>query len=155
MSFFNAAQIEILEMLKKSVRTINELDYECISGFEDGCKAYFNSSICRPIEIVAFMSKNTQNNIPYSQALSKVRKLWGTENFIEDSLSPDTIFNHGFHQGNGNHGLTSQKRFETEQEFANVMAAKDIYLFGSHPHQVLLPNSLFSFYFSFIFDFRA
>jgi len=33
------------------------------------------------------------------------------------------------------HGIIGQKRFKTEDEFA---AAKDICIFGSHPHQVLL-----------------
>ena len=45
-----------------------------------------------------------------------------------------TIINFGFH------GIIGQKRFETEDEFASIMAAKDICIFGSHPHQVLLQN---------------
>ena len=118
---------------------MNDLTLECISELEVGCKAYFASSESRPIEIIAFMSQSTRNNVPFSDALSSMRKLFdlnGKANFIEDRISPDLILHHGFHQGGGNFGATSQRRFVSEHQFAAAMAAKDIYIFGSHPHQV-------------------
>ena len=89
------------------------------------------------------MTQNTQNNVPISIALSKVRKLWGNNNFIEDRLSPNEILNFGFNQPNGNHGVTCQKRCETERQFAILMSLRDIYIFGSHPHQVNLKDYFF------------
>jgi hypothetical protein len=89
------------------------------------------------------MSQNTMNNVPYGEALGGARKLLdlkGTTDFIEDRLSPDNILHSGFHQGNGNYGATGQRRFLTEQDFATVMASKDIYIFGSHSHQVFRAN---------------
>ena len=54
-----------------------------ILGFEEVCKAYFDSERCKPIEIAVFMSQNTQNNAPF-QTLSRVRRMWGIHNFVDD-----------------------------------------------------------------------
>lgn len=126
----------MLGMLSRSEKNLQDLPEYMILGFKEACKAYFNSPDSKPIEIAVFMSQNTQNNGSFQTALSRVRKMWGAHNFIDDKLSPDRILNFGFHD----HGIIGQKRFETEEEFASVMAAKDIYIFGSHPHQVLLQN---------------
>ena len=117
---------------------INDLKFESILGIEKGCKLYFESEEQKPIEIACYMTQNTQNNRSYNYALSKVRKMCGTKNFLEDHLSPDEILHFGFHQRNGNHGVTCQRRCETEKQFATLMSLRDIYIFGSHPHQVCL-----------------
>jgi len=71
----------------------------------------------------------------FSNAVCRFQSLFGDGNLIEERLSSDEILKHGFHQGNGINGVTGQRRLNTEQEFANFMAAKDIYVFGSYPHQ--------------------
>jgi len=136
MPFFNAEQIETLGMLSRSEKNLQDLPEHMMLGFEVACKAYFDSPDSKPIEIAIFMSENTQNNGSIQTALSRVRAMWGCGNFIDDKFSPDRILNFGFRD----HGMIGQKRFETEEEFASVMAAKDIYIFGSHPHQVLMKN---------------
>ena len=55
-----------------------------ILGFEEVCKAYFDSERCKPIEIAVFMSQNTQNNAHF-QTLSRVRRMWGIHNFVASS----------------------------------------------------------------------